>query len=98
MSCTASSSPQPTLTYLITFMSRKMERIVRVLSAMTIGRSPFFDVKRLRATSRAIAAGLSGAGRRYFLEPTTSKMGDQQLPLLTFASANHDDSQVGQPR
>ena len=79
-------------------MSRKMERIVRVLSAMTIGRSPFFDVKRLRATSRAIAAGLSGAGRRYFLEATTSKMGGQQLTVLTLASATHDDSQVGQPR
>ena len=60
-------------------MSRKMERIVRVLSAMTIGRSPFFDVKRLRATSRAIAAGLGGAGRRYGSEPTTSKMGGQQM-------------------
>ena len=86
------------LAYLTTFMSRKMERIVRVLSAMTIGRSPFFDVKRLRATSRAIAAGLSGAGRRYGSEPTTSKMGDQQLMVLTLASATHDDSQVGQPR
>ena len=72
----------------------KMERIVRVLSAMTIGRSPFFDVKRLRATSRAIAAGRSGAGRRYSRSRQRQRWA-QHKPVLTLASATHDDSQVG---
>ena len=79
-------------------MSRKMERIVRVLSAMTIGRSPFFDVKRLRATSRAIAAGLSGAGRRYARSRQRQRWAASTYSMLTLASATHDDSQVGQPR
>ena len=68
------------------------------MSVITIGRSAFLEVKRLRARSRAIAGGVSGAGRRYGSEAPTSKTGDQQNGVLTFASATNADSHVGQPR
>eukprot|EP00966_Prymnesium_polylepis_P039011 905466-Prymnesium_polylepis.1 len=62
---------------------------VRVLSSITIGRSPFLEVKRLFATRRASAAGAIGGGRVYFVLATTSKMGAQHTLDLYATSLLH---------
>ena len=70
---------------------------MRVLSSITIGRSPFRDVKRLAATHRANAAGVMGGGRAYGSLATTSTMGAQHSLRDAFASAAPGLAGLGEP-